>query len=738
MFKIDVETKRTIDSELTKQLLGISSIRDELMSYTNRFLEKFHTDTYQLFDAIPIHQLCDISVKGGLGIENLEAQLQARAPDILVWNDYIGDCDLNLIIKKDQYPSGKSTGEVMGAVAQRIKILLVETIDETRYSTLLKDLKADKISPPLYRCSQVEVLAHIVDFVSQNIQLPVQIPGVIRGDIADLQPILIMVKDIIPQLVEICGDNLKTVTDIVTTSDSNDWIVYDNRIKENILFVSNLNNVESSWTDVDYSFFPYIPGRMDSLGYEVNELVIKQQRARQIQENPDLRSTDIFQPVTLPYDIFKLAITPFAYTTQDTTNDKINPHKNDLFQPTKTYNLSMYSNNLIDDFCLIRTALRFSGYALRRVDVQAAAPEEQTYQIDVRQGSSKCEFVDVAIPRLASPEWFYCQNRHYYITIPSNPPPNSWAFKICDFDYQVEENVNLLIELGCGLSHSKHKADKRIRRLGETWIRCDFQTVFPRDPNGALPPGINVQFDAPKSLVEALTVDYQNLFGLDLLPDWIYNDVFKALFTLKQEVDTFNNQARATAQQRDVVIRAAKELGKIGLMEIMCMADVVDGPEVTELRELLENGHIKVNWTLATYLLLKASQIPDVIWFPRYGVFEVIDPNAVQASNLQVAEGAINLVANGFVGVMWDAPPPEQALTLFTLPTEDVMVPNAPNPIKFYGKNLIESERQLDNEIRTRLMRANNQMLRVAYGTILNCLLRTSPNAYMSDVLPVG
>jgi hypothetical protein len=303
MKRITADVKRTIDAELTGQLLKVGRIRDELVAYANQFIQNFNADNYLLFGNTTLRQLCSLSVKGGLGIANLEAQISPRPPDVLVWNDYSGDCDLNLIINRQNYPRGKPTGEVLAAVAQRIKILLAKTIGETRYSTFVTDLRVTDLRPPLYRCSQAEALAHIIDFISQNLQLPIQIPVPGPGGYVNARNIVSMLKDIIPSLVGICGPNLENVFGSITKAKSDDYVVYDDRI-QNLLFVSDLNQVKSSWTDIDYGFFPYAPGRMDTLGYEVSELAIAQQRARQLGK------------AIQPYDVFKIINSAFVYTTQ--------------------------------------------------------------------------------------------------------------------------------------------------------------------------------------------------------------------------------------------------------------------------------------------------------------------------------------------------------------------------------------------------------------------------------------
>lgn len=724
--KIDVESKRAVDTALTKSLLAIPSIRQALAVFTNRFLERFYTDTYALIGGSTINQMCTLSVKGGLGIANLEAQLRHPAPNVLVWDNYVGDCDLNLLINRAQYPQGRTTGEVMAAVSQRTKILLAKTINDTRYSTLVSELRVAQLQPPLYLCSQIEALSHVVDFVAQDLALPVPMPP--GPGPAALNPILQLLKDVLPALAGIGGAPLNEVFNSILTSASNDWIVFDDR-QTQLLFVADLNKVKSTWTDVDQSFFPYAPGRMDTLGYEVAELAIRQQMDRGFRDDPDIE-----RPEETPYDIFRVTNTPFRYTNRDDSNAPVADRDLVLMQPNETYNVSMYANNLIDDFDLVRAALLFHGFALKRVDVQAAAAGNRNYTIDVRRGTCKCEFVDVAIPRLLAPEWFYLQGKAYYVDIPTPaPPPPNYAIHVCNFDYQVEENLNLVIELGGGLSHSLHKARSRLVRLQSCWLRCNYVTVFPRAAGIPIPPSA-AAFQAPASLVQNFTSDMLGLFGLMALPDWLYNEVFVALYQVKTLTDQLLAPGGPGGVTQADVLEAAKELGTIGLLEIQCMADVVDGPMVSELRTLLENGAIEVNWVIACYLLLKASSVPDVIWFPRYGIFRVNNAAAVSAA-FQVVTGGPPLAVGDYVAVTWDGRQPGPPLALYTIPAADVLVPGAPNPPNFYGPRLETATRKLYAEVRTRGMASVGQILRVGYGRLMNALLRAANEPYLTDVL---
>jgi len=702
MKRMKVSTKRAIDSEITGQLLKIDPIRRELTAYANRFMEKYHTDDRLLFDSIAIHELCLLSVKGGLGLSNLKAQISPNPPDTLVWDGYAGDCDLNLVIRQDRIPQDKTVGEVMAAVAQRIKILLVETIDDTRYSTLLEHLPHGALGgDKLYRCSQLEALAKLIDFSSKKLDIPLQVPV----EFAGAKTLVNVFKDLIPILTAVGGVNLKKVFDLITTADSKDWLVY---CSESIFFVSNLNRVNSAWNDVDYSFFPYAPGRMDALGYEVSELAIEQQKARQ-------KETETVQP----YDVFKIITSDFMYSRKDISQGPVSDDEDTLFEPEESYNLSMYANNLIDDFTLVRTALKFLGYSVEYRDVPDTSPEAE--KLDVRNGAGKCEFVDVAVPHISSPEWYFCQDRTYYHQIPDAVPDGQWGFKVCDFDYQLEENVNLIIENSCGLSHSAHKLGKRIDRMKETWVHCDQVQVFPRRDGAPSPLGITEPFDAPKTLVDSFSLDYQLLYSIHTLPDWLYDMIFLSLKELK---DTADNGVA------DDVVGAAKKLGETGIYEMMCMADVVDGPAVVELRSLLEAGHIKVNWVVAAYLLLKASQVADIIWFPTFGIIQVENPEPVQQALAITSNSQVPVKAGSLVKVDWDARPGVPPLTYFTIEADDVMGPSPEHPTPFFGAGLDASRRAIYREIRFRLRRANNQMLRIAYGRLLNVLMRGGADSY--------
>lgn len=741
MKKLSVDDKRTLDSVVTGQLLGIDAIRAELINYANAFIEAFNADTYRLFDQITLHELAALSVKGGLGIENLRAQAAPNPPNNLVWNTYKGDCDLNLLIRRDRYPAGKTTGQVMAAVAQRVKILLVQTIGVTRYCTLVQQLEAAQrpnprqpgplgIRPPLYLCNQIQALALLVNFVGQDMRLPINnnaLPPPVNLNnprpTVDVMAVAELFSSVIPGLVGIGGPDLQKVFDYVSAK-SQFLVYYDPDAR--LFFVSNLQYVRSTWADVDYSFFPYAPGRMDSLGYEVTELAMDQIRARQVKRSE------------LPYDVFKVTNTPFSYTSQDLTNARVSPYEEQVFTaddvgltPGPTggnqgpYNISMYANNLIDDFALIRAGLLFPGYCVNTV--------RGSYTVPVSRGTAKCEFVDVAIPRIASPEWYYLQDRNYYLQVPRNPAPNQSYFKVCNWEYQTEENLNLLIELSAGHSHSSHKQTKRIDRLAEAWKNCDMATVFPRSGSGARPLGV-AQFVAPAVLVENCVRDYETLYGLKPLPDDRYVFVFERLYDFYAMLLAYESNYEANlpddevADLVDPLIEAAKQLGRIGLQELVCMADTLDGPDVTKLRGLVKDGAIAVNWVLAAYLLLKAGTVQDLVWFPTQAVFEV--RNAARfAQDYAVA----NVGQGDYVTLDFLHGVPGQVFALHKMSVNDMQCID--QDLDYVGELTLVGQRLLD-KVRKALLTANNQMLRIAYGQMLNALLRVNAESYMRDVIP--
>ena len=749
MQKLDTDTKRTLDSEFTGQILRIPAIRGVLERLCNAFLQLFAQDTYPVFPNLTLPQLCDVSVKGGLGMENLRAQAQHPPPETLVWGSYTGDCDLNLLIKKSSYPAGAMSGEVMARVAKRTKILMVQAIEQIFFNTAADEIqRADMyryptgemrdeemprpgkrprieaqhsfhyehagLQNPLCYCTQVEALTQVVSFAYRALPLG----NAVHINPADLSTILNMIKSILPRLADIFGPDFDAVCKTITGSRSNQWIVYDNPEKD-LLFVSDLERLESTWTDVDYSFFPYAPGRVDSQGYEISELAMRQALARQhgVQLNP--------------YDIFKIATSTFAYTDEESMDPPPDERDNRLHKANPKQNLSMYANNLIDDFALLRSALRFHGHALK-------CREGNDYTVNVFSGTAKCEFLDVAIPRIGSPEWFYCQNRTYYGEVPSDPGPRSqMQFKICNWEYQVEENLNLLIELGMGLSHSTQKAGKRITRFCESWQECTMADVFPRQADGPLPPKVPVPFQAPAVLVANWVSDYTHLYSIGNLPDWLYNEIFAALFVLHRTVATFQeheqNQVGQTQLDQDEsdVKNSAETFGEIGLVgDFIPMANPTEADAVSALRTLVKDGHIEVNWVTATYLLLKASRLADIIRFPCFGILHVkndptitINPPNVQFNN------------DDYVMVTWKNGPMGPPLSYFTLPATDAQDPTSQIPNRLYSGNLEDARRAIYRDIRQRLMRANNQALRVTYGRILNALYRTASDAFLSDVL---
>lgn len=724
MKKISVDHKRKLDDAVTKQLLGIQPIRSELEKYTTAFIAAFNADTVPLFGPngprTTLGELSSLSVKGGLGIANLKAQAQNPAPNHLVWNAYIGDCDFNLLIEKSAYPPGIPTGEVMAAVAMRIKILLIETIAQTRFATLAQLLANSTVQPPLYLCSQIEALSQLVLFLGQDLTPEIQA--------ANFQPsnnalaISKCLADLAPSLAGIRGPDIERVFQMISGASSNQFLVYRDQ-REKLFFVCDIGRVKSEWFDVDYSFFPYAPGRLDSLGYEVSELAITQQKDRQVGRKK------------LAYDVFKVVTSDFTYTESDRTGKVLGPFQDSLYMAgterreqgrlKSPYNLSLYANNLIDDFALIRTALRFSGLAVSQPDDIA----EDDYTAEVTHGAAKCEFVDVAIPRIASPEWFYLQGRNYYDKVPANPQPNQAYVKVCNWEYQCEENFNLLIELAAGHSHSARKAFKRIARLGESWGNCTMAAVFPR-PGSNIPAPVSIgNFNAPALLVSNFAEDYQRLYGMTPLTDDYYRLVFEPLFRFHSALAAFGNLPRPTDIAAERVINAAGEVGRIGIAEMVPAASVDEAPLVSKFRGLADENKISCDWALAAMLLLKASRIGDLIWFPLRMLAKVTDAAAVNAAGLgipQVADDDIIMLTRS------DSVP-GQWLTLTVIPSGALQ---GLAPVDFEGPLALAGQR-LTNRVRSHLLHANNQMLRIAYGQILNVLLRAGADSYMADIIPL-
>jgi len=718
--KISVDHKRSLDSMVTDQLLGIRPIREELETYTTAFIKAFNADTVPLFPApakpVTLSTLTSLSVKGGLGITNLEAQAKTQPPSRLVWSDYVGDADFNLLIEKGAYPPGLSTGTVMASVAQRIKMLLAETIGTTRFANLVQILSNQNLERPLYLCNQIEALSHLVSFLSQD--LTPSIDGVNFPVNPNAETIAQCLSGMEPLLSSKRGPDIQRAFQAITASSGNQLLVYRNR-EEKLFFVSDLGRVKSEWFDVDYSFFPYAPGRMDSLGFEVTELAIAQQHAREVNRSK------------LPYDIFKVVTSDFAYTESERTMKDLGPFDDFLYtaefetreqkRPKSPYNLSLYANNLIDDFDLIRTALRFPGISVS----QPKDIAKNDYRADVGHGAAKCEFVDVAIPRIASPEWFYLQGRDYYDKIPANPLPNQPYVKVCNWEYQCEENLNLLIELAAGQSHSAHKSGKRIDRLIKAWNHCNMATVFPR-PGGTAKLPNDAQFDAPALLVSNFAADYERLYGFHPLPDDFYRQVFEPLFRLREALTAYAVSSDDTTRRN--VVTAAGALGQTGLSPMVCGAQTAEAPLVSSFRELVEAEHLSCDWALAALLTLKASRISDRIWFPVTMKAEVKDADAVNNAHLelpQVQDGDIIFVSR-------TSGLPNQWLSMATIPGDI----DAVTPIDFTG-SLDHANQRLINKVRENLLYANNQMLRIAYGQILNTLLRANADSYLDNIIPL-
>ncbi|WP_193181418.1 hypothetical protein [Nisaea sediminum] len=720
MRKISVDHKRNLDSAVTGQLLKITSIRNELESYTTAFIKAFNADNVPLFPApakqVTLAKLTSLSVKGGLGIENLEAQATNQPPNRLVWNNYAGDADFNLLIEKEAYPPGLTTGAVMASVGQRIKMLLAETIGTTRFANLTQILSNQTLQAPLYLCNQVEALAHLVDFLSQDLTPPID--GANFPVNADALTIAKCLSGLEPALSGIRGPDIQRAFQAITASSGNQLLVYRDR-EEKLFFVSDVGRVKSEWFDVDYSFFPYAPGRMDGLGFEVTELAIAQQRAREVNRTK------------LPYDIFKVVTSDFTYTESERTMKELGPFDDFLYtaefetreqkRPKSPYNLSLYANNLIDDFDLIRTALRFPGISVS----QPKDIAKDDYRADVGHGAAKCEFVDVAIPRIASPEWFYLQDRVYYDKIPANPQPNQAYVKVCNWEYQCEENLNLLIELAAGQSHSAHKSGKRIDRLITAWNHCNMATVFPRSGGNAKLPN-DVSFEAPALLVSNFADDYERLYGFHPLPDEFYVQVFEPLFLFHQALAAC--QIKPNDTTRKAVVTAAGVLGQTGLSKMACGAQNAEAPIVSGLRTLVDAEQLSCDWALAALLTLKASRIGDRIWFPISMKAEVKDANAVNNANLGLPQANdCDIIFATRTGGL-----PSQWLTLTLIP-QGV---DGTTPIDFTGP-LVRANQRLINKVRENLLHSNNQMLRIAYGQILNVLLRANADSYLDNIIPL-
>lgn len=714
MRKISIGDKRTLDAEFTGQLLKIPKIKSELAKYANAFVQLFDADTYRLFateqkQGLPINELCELVVKGGLGLEMLRA-LDANKPlNGLEWGTYTGDCDLNLLIRAEKYPRGWMTGPVLAAVAQRIKVLLVQAIDATRYSTFVQDLDKAKQSlvDPLFRCDKFAAAARLLGFVADDLEIEV--------DLETLGGVIALFSSLVPDIVKRAGPDMQKVFDFVLKSSSDDFLVYQ---KDGLLFVSNLQYVRSSWADVDYSFFPYAPGRMDSLGFEASELAQRQREARQVERTE------------LPYDIFKVTSTPFQFTDSEITNDHVDPKDDRLHtaedvglnlnatnQKQSPYNLSMYANNVIDDFDLIRAALLFPGFAVTRADDEVPV---------VTRGTAKCEFVDVAIPRIGAPEWFYLQDREYFVS----PPPRgnkASSLKIANWSYQTEENLNLLIEASVGQSHSEHKLAKRIDRLCEAWWKCELIILPPKN------------YDVPTFLVDNYASDYAGLFGMTALGDAEKALVNGNLGRVSKALSAYKtSQVKPKTAEIKAVRKATQILGQTGLCAMLTGAEINDGPIVAELRSVVSSGGVKVNWSMAAYLLIKAGAVNDTIWFPRDMMsFQVVDASKVAelgklfrpTVDLKVGDIVLFNLAPRFED---DLHPQVQ----YSWPSEQTASLLDTTRIRYEGELTLSTQRLL-NELRELLAHANNQLLRIAYGQIISTLSRVAADSYMRNVIPI-
>lgn len=710
MRKISVNDKRTLDAEFTGQLLKIARVKSELVKYANTFVKLFDEDGYLLFHdperggGIKINQLSELVVKGGLGLEMLKAIDARRAPTRLEWGTYTGDCDLNLLIRRDRYPRGWMTGQVLAAVAQRVKVLLVKAIDATRYSTFVQDLGTN-VADPLFRCDKLEAAARLILFVAD--------PSMLTGD-ANLRTVggvLKLFTSLVPALVERAGPDMQKVFDSLLKSSGDDFLVYQ---KDGLFFVTNLQYVRSSWADVDYSFFPYAPGRMDSLGFEASELAQQQRRARQVERED------------LPYDVFKVTNTAFQFTQSEITNDPVDPRHDRLYtaddvginlnatnQKQSPYNLSMYANNLIDDFDLIRTALLFPGFAVVRSD---GAPPAVT------RGSAKCEFVDVAIPRIGAPEWFYLQDRDYFVSLQVQGGTNS-TLKIANWSYQAEENLNLMIEASVGQSHSEHKLLKRVDRLCEAWWKCELQILPPRN------------YDVPAFLVENYARDYAGLCGLARLGDGEAGLVNDNLGRVSKALTRYRGSDEKLEAVK-LVRRATGILGRTGLCSILTGAEINEAPFVSEVRAATSRGAIKVNWSMATYLLIKAGAVNDEVWFPRDMLsLQILDE--AKLGDLPAALGVGGELKKDLILLVGLVPRFEgdRNPSTYVRPAGSIAVNIDTARIRYEGELTLATQR-LINELRDLLAGANNQLLRIAYGQILSTLSRVAADSYMRNVVP--
>ena len=108
---------------------------------------------------------------------------------------------------------------------------------------------------------------------------------------------------------------------------------------------------------------------------------------------------------------------------------------------------------------------------------------------------------------------------------------------------------------------------------------------------------------------------------------------------------------------------------------------------------------------------------------------EVKDANAVNNANLglpQANDGDIIFATR--TGSL-----PTQWLSLNLIPRGIDGV----TPIDFTG-SLERANQRLINKVRDNLLHANNQMLRIAYGQILNVLLRANADSYLDNIIPLN
>jgi hypothetical protein len=283
------------------------------------------------------------------------------------------------------------------------------------------------------------------------------------------------------------------------------------------------------------------------------------------------------------------------------------------------------------------------------------------------------------------------------------------------------------------------------------WIRCDRRQVFPRMPGGAIPESVRYRdpngWEAPASIVASWVRDYEDLYSLSHIPDWLYNQLFESLYELKAAADAADHRPTPAAQgpkpanaEVEQVKNAGTKLGQVGLTSMPARATHDDAAAVTALRGLIETDALATNWVGAAWLLLKASDLPDILWFPRLSAFRIDNAAAVlaalQAAGLGVAMDGASLANGDVIGMIWDAVPgTPHPVTLFAMPAADFADDTARFPVRWYGKGLEASRPQLYRDVRNRLMRANNQILRVSYGTTLTALHRTAQDSFLVEVL---